>query len=224
MNKSIRNLVLAFDTETTGFPPKINRSNNTSIPTIGEYPFILQLSFVIYDLNTNSVVQEYNNYVRINDNIVIPEVTTKIHGITKDICNTNGIPIERVLEDLYRAYLSVDYIIAHNIVFDKKMVEIEILRNICKLSHIPDIMLLFNETFNDLNDIQAVCTMIKGKDICNLYITNKTGTRWKKQPRLSELHFELFNYIPDNLHDALTDTKVCLKCYLKMTFGIEYEV
>jgi DNA polymerase III epsilon subunit-like protein len=222
MDTESRNRILVFDTETTGFPPKIDRSNGAPVPNISEYPLILQLSFIIYDLNTQSVVQEYNQYVRIADNAFIPEKTTEIHGITKDICNSRGIPIERILHDFYIAYMSVDRIIGHNLAFDRKMVEIEILRNIRKLSLIPDIMLLFNETFNDVNDIETICTMMKGKDVCNLYLTNeRTGSRWKKQPKLSELHFALFNFVPDNLHDALMDTKVCLRCYLKMSCGIE---
>ena len=221
MEKHSRNLVMAFDTETSGFPPKINRSGGAPVPPISEYPLILQLSFVIYDLNTQQIVQEYNQYVKIADDAVIPERTTEIHGITKQICNLRGIPMENVLEDFYRAYMSVDRVVAHNLAFDRKMVEVEMLRHIGKLSHIPNIMLLFNDTFNDVNDIETICTMGKGKDVCNLYTTNeKTGVRWKKQPKLSELHFALFDFVPGNLHDALMDTRVCLRCYLKMTFGI----
>jgi DNA polymerase-3 subunit epsilon len=222
MNQHSRNLILAFDTETTGFPPKINRTNDAPVPTISEYPLILQLSFVIYDLNTQTVLQKYNEYIRISDDAIIPEKTTEIHGITKQICNLRGIPIERVLEDFYRAYMSVDRIVGHNLAFDRKMVEIEMLRNLRKLGHLPDIMLLFNDTFNDINDIETVCTMMRGKDVCNIYTTNeRTGVRWKKQPKLSELHFALFDFVPGDLHDALMDTMVCLRCYLKMAFGIE---
>jgi DNA polymerase III epsilon subunit-like protein len=38
-----------------------------------------------------------------------------------------------------------------------------------------------------------------------------------KWPKLTELHFILFGYIPENLHDAKTDCLVCLKCYLFIT-------
>jgi DNA polymerase-3 subunit epsilon len=222
MEKYSRNRVLAFDTETNGLFPKIDRNNGSAFPTISEYPHILQLSFIIYDLNTQTVIQEYNQYVRIADNVAISDKATEINGITKQICKLRGIPIERVLEDFYNAYMSVDRIIGHNIAFDRKMVEIEVLRNVDKLTHIPDIRLLFNDTFNDVNNIEIICTMAKGKDICNLYVNNeKNGVRWKKNPKLSELHFTLFDYVPNNLHDALMDTKVCLRCYLKMTFGID---
>jgi len=215
-----RNLVMAFDTETSGFAPKVDRTNGKPTPTISEYPMILQLSFVIYDLNTQTVVQEYNQYVKIPDHAVIPAKATEVNGITKQICNLRGIPIEQVLEDFYRAYVSVDRVVAHNLAFDRKMIEIEMLRSGIS----SDIAWICNDTWNDVNDIELICTMTmpKSKDICNLYTTNeKTGTRWKKQPKLSELHFALFDFVPDNLHDALMDTKVCLRCYLKMAFGID---
>jgi len=211
---------MAFDTETTGFAPKVDRTNGKPPPTISEYPMILQLSFIIYDLTSQTVVQEYNQYVKIPEDAVIPAKATEVNGITKQICNLRGIPIEQVLEDFYRAYISVGRVVAHNLAFDRKMIEIEILRS----GMSSDIAWICNDTWNDLNDVELVCTMTmpKSKDICNLYTTNeKTGTRWKKQPKLSELHFALFDFVPGNLHDALMDTKVCLRCYLKIACGIE---
>ena len=77
---------------------------------------------------------------------------------------------------------------------------------------------LFNELFNDLRGIRTECTMAMGKFVCDLYV-EKNGQRWKKAPKLSELHFQLFGTIPDNLHDALVDTTACLNCYLQMSRG-----
>ena len=44
-----------------------------------------------------------------------------------------------------------------------------------------------------------------------------------KWPKLTELHFFLFGYTPENLHDAKTDCLVCLKCYLFITLGEQEE-
>ena len=221
MNQYTRNLLMAFDTETTGLLPKIDRSSGRPLPIISDYPLILQLSFVIYDLNTQTVVEKYNEYIRIADDAVIPDKATEINGITHQICRVRGIPIARALTDFHRAYMSVDRVIAHNITFDRKMIEIEVHRNIGKFRSIPDITCMFNDTFNDLNDIETICTMAKGKDVCNIYLTNEKGGRWKKSPKLSELHFTLFDYVPPNLHDALADTMICMRCYLKLTFGVD---
>lgn len=221
LNK-MTNLIMAFDTETTGLLPKIDRSSGVPLPVISDYPLILQLSFVVYDMKNQCIVQKYNEYIRISDDAVIPAKATEINGITKQICNLRGIPIERALTDFHEAYMSVGRVVAHNIMFDRKMIEIEVLRNMHLLRNIPTVTMMFNDTFNDVHNIETICTMNKGKDICNLYTTNeKTGLRWKKSPKLSELHFRLFDYVPADLHDALVDTMICMRCYLKLAHGID---
>ena len=46
--------------------------------------------------------------------------------------------------------------------------------------------------------------------------TPSPPTMYTKFPKLSELHFHYFEMVPDNLHNSLVDTFVCLKCYLVM--------
>jgi hypothetical protein len=47
--------------------------------------------------------------------------------------------------------------------------------------------------------------------------TQKQSPRkYKKFPKLSELYNHLFGYVPENLHNALVDTIVCLRCFLKI--------
>lgn len=43
--------------------------------------------------------------------------------------------------------------------------------------------------------------------------------KYKKFPKLSELHEHLFGYVPEDLHNALVDTMVCLRCFLKIRCG-----
>lgn len=47
--------------------------------------------------------------------------------------------------------------------------------------------------------------------------SSKSFKKIYKWPKLTELHYILFGYIPENLHDAKTDCLVCLKCYLFIT-------
>lgn len=42
---------------------------------------------------------------------------------------------------------------------------------------------------------------------------------FKKFPKLSETHNYLFGYIPENLHNAMVDVLVCLRCFLKLRCG-----
>jgi DNA polymerase III epsilon subunit-like protein len=207
------NIILAFDTETTGFAPKIDRSPGAAVPHISDYPYIIQLSFVLYDKQKQEVITKYNEYIKIPEHVNIPDAATRVNGIDKQICNLRGVPIESAMIAFCEAYLSADCVVAHNIAFDRKMIEIEVHRN---LPNHPKMLLLFNETFNDLNGIQTACTMAMGKQVCDLYV-EKNGSRWKKAPKLSELHYKLFGSIPENLHDALVDTTACLDCYLYMS-------
>lgn len=97
--------------------------------------------------------------------------------------------------------------------------ELEILRNYAYLRTIPDSAFLFNDMFNSLNDMDTYCTMQKTRNFCKITVNGKYGP-YIKAPRLSELHDKLFNFIPENLHDAMVDTMVCLKCYLKFEHEI----
>ena len=39
--------------------------------------------------------------------------------------------------------------------------------------------------------------------------------------KLEELYKHLFGDIPNNLHDSLIDTYICLRCFVKMRFKFE---
>jgi hypothetical protein len=43
---------------------------------------------------------------------------------------------------------------------------------------------------------------------------------YKKTPKLAELYKHLYpeNPPPENLHDALVDTTICMKCFIKMKY------
>ena len=78
--------VLVFDTETNGLLPKCDK--NTNLRVIDEYPYIIQLSFVLYNLETNMIEQTYNKYIKVADDVIISDKITEITGITKEVCMT----------------------------------------------------------------------------------------------------------------------------------------
>ena len=68
----MNNIIIVFDTETTGFSPEKNE--------------IVQLSYILYDVDKQSVLYA----TKLNDDIVningkIPKETSDVHGITKDM-------------------------------------------------------------------------------------------------------------------------------------------
>lgn len=213
------NLILVFDTETSGLWPKNNESKNPE-----EYPTIVQLSFIIYDVVNRGIVKEYNTYVKQHSSINFDSEAFKINKITKEMCD-KGKNIVDVLKEFHLAYMNVGVVIAHNLWFDKRMIEIEILRNYEKLPKktISDPWVLFNDTFNELWGLKTYCTMNSGKDKCNIIMKDKrTGNTWKKSPKLSELYEKLFNEKPpEGLHNSQIDTMICLQCYLKMVHNYD---
>lgn len=224
--------IMAFDVETTGLIPRFDKAIG-KVPPITEYPAILQLSYIIYDMDLRMIVETYDTYVKVASEIEITPFITGLTGIDRAMCDSQGKEIDQVLRDFCQAYMSVGHVISHNLFgFDKKMIEIEIQRNIAKVSGVPNMCFLFNETFNQLRGIQLTCTMELSKQVCHgMYIDanekmcrkNKDGSIWRKPPKLVELHEFLFGSKPTGLHDAKVDTYVCLKCYLNIMYGITIE-
>lgn len=212
-NKNVR--IMVFDTETTGLFPKIVPN---TVYKISDFPYILQLSFVVYDMNQECIIKEYNEFINVPEKVVIPPFISDLTGITKDMCK-KGVDITDALVDFYLAYMSVDYVVAHNIGFDKRMIELELQRNMIELSiRMPHAAFMFNDTYNLIQNIQIQCSMQIGKQFCDKYIQMIDGKSWKKPPKLVELHDHLFGFVPKNLHNSLIDSKVAMKCYLKMVF------
>jgi DNA polymerase III epsilon subunit-like protein len=206
--------VLAFDTETNGLLPKGNKDISV-IPRVDEYPYILQLSYVLYNLETGVIEETYNNYIKVSDDVIISDKITEITGITKDVCMEKGVPITDALLKFNKAYMLSDRLVAHNLSFDRKMMEVEIVRNRTQLMRDRDMFtFITSDMFNSYLKIDKYCTMINTKKMCNIMISGRYGL-FQKSPKLVELHNKLFNFTPTNLHDAMIDTIVCLKCYLK---------
>jgi DNA polymerase III epsilon subunit-like protein len=214
--------LLIFDTETTGLP----KARDTSL--IHKWPYIVQLSYIIYDTELNEIIKIVDNVIKMKHDVVISNESINIHGITNEISNDIGIPIFNSLYELYIdiCNINIDIVIAHNITFDYNMLIVELNRIIehtpynIKQKQFTDILqfnkLLCTDTFKN----KMYCTMKSTTDMCNIITTNhKTNTKYKKFPKLSELHFKLFNIIPSNLHNSLNDVLICLRCYYKIIYN-----
>ena len=209
---------LVYDVETTGLLPR----NKTRLD-LNICPYIIQLSFVVYDIIENEIVCEYDSYIK-NENIVIPELISNITGITKEKCMEIGNPINEVLEKFYEAYMFCDGLVAHNMDFDETMIKIELERNRKSIMEkAPHCFMVFNDMYEKVHGIERFCTMKKGTDVCDLYLEAKDGKPIKKKwPKLNELYKHYFpKETIEGFHNSLIDVKACLKCYLKMRYNYE---
>jgi len=207
--------VLVFDVETTGLIPKKNPITKEKCP-IEEMPYIIQLSFVIYNTIEQRVVRYYNAYIRIENLDLITEEITQLTGISRTICETRGINIREAIDELWHAYnTQADIVVSHNMFFDKCMVRTEMKRNMDALS--PDIWRMFyNEEGGESSSPELLCTMMSSIRICNLWREGHNGQMYRKFPKLIELYHELFHETPENLHNSLVDSVATLRCFLKI--------
>ncbi len=194
-------IILIFDTETSGLPKKgCKDSINTDL-----WPYILQLAYILYDTDKNQIIKKYNTFIKISDSVIIDENSIKIHNITREICLEKGESISNVLSDFNKVLVKCDLIVGHNLQFDKTLIMAEMIRN------------KINYNFNKAE----YCTMKNSVNLCKLQGKYYRSENNYKYPKLTELVEYLFSETPKNLHDAFTDVKYTLKCYLKMEFNKE---
>ena len=194
--------VLVFDTETTGLPKsrygKINDSSN--------WPYVMQLSFIVYETETNRVLKEGDYIIDIPETVDISPESIAIHGITRIKCNRDGIKMKQAIMEFKKWLNIADVVVAHNMEFDKKMLMVECARN--KIMH---------EFYNNK---AYYCTMKNSVNLCKIEaISKKNGEKYFKYPTLVELHKFLFNETPKNLHDSFIDILICFRCFYQLRFN-----
>lgn len=196
--------VLIFDVETTGLPER-----GASLKNLTKYPYIVQFSWMIYDASQNRVDGVNDHIVKIPEHITIPIEASNVHGISNDKMRSEGKDINLVLDIFTKDMLDSHVIVAHNLSFDKTIVQAEYLRN---------------KRINWLGRHRKMeyCTMKRSLNICNIYKKNiYTGEKTKKYPKLMELHHYWFKTVPNNLHNSLIDIFVCFRCYHQMEYNYD---
>jgi len=199
--------ILVFDVETTGLLPKNEYEKK---------PHILQLSYIVFNDETQKIIKKYNTYIKVDEEVVINEDITKLTGITKEKCMEEGVAILEALYVMYFDYSACNCIVAHNMKFDTTMIRIELDRHDAP----NELRNLMNPAYEEKLKMTRYCTMMHSIDLCAIPVKaiNKKGEHYSynKWPKLSELHQCLFGYVPDGLHDSMVDVEVCLKCYLQL--------
>jgi len=209
---------LVFDTETTGLP----KSKFISPSTLSEWPHIVQFSYVIYDSSLNSIVESKDYIIKLPESISIPEESTKIHGITKEISKDTGIHINEVLNKFFYYLRGVDRLIGHNIEFDINMIKVELLRLINSEHLTKEQLKIYKYDLHYLSNYKNIsCTLKDSIEYCNIQMLDKNGKPYLKYPKLIELHEKLFNKSPTNLHNSFNDILVTLRCFMKLKHNID---
>jgi DNA polymerase III epsilon subunit-like protein len=183
-------MYLFFDTETTGLP----RNWKAPVTDLNNWPRLVQLAFLEFDDDGNKISS--GDYIIKPDGFTIPRDASNVHGITTDIALREGESLVFVLKEFIDLLQRADYLVAHNMAFDEKIIGAELLRNSMK---------------NILPSKRRICTMKSTTEFCA--IEGYYGYKW---PKLSELHIKLFNVDFEEAHNAAADINATAKCFWEL--------
>jgi len=188
-------MYLCFDVETTGIP----KDYKATICDSENWPRLVEIAWAEFDDSGKQ------NFIRSSiikpDGIVISPETVRIHGITTELAEQNGRPLEEVISEFISDVKKSDItFIGHNISFDINIIAAELYRLGFSLEQIND------EFINHHN----ICTMQSSTEFCA--IPSRRGLKW---PTLSELYQKLFGK-GYNAHHAKNDVEATAKCFFAL--------
>jgi DNA polymerase III subunit epsilon len=183
-------MYLFFDTETTGLP----RNWKASVTDLDNWPRMVQLAFLLYDKNGNKI--SGGDFVIKPEGFTIPTDSSRVHGISTERALREGKLLMSVLQDFQSLIYQSEYLVAHNMSFDEKIVGAEFLRN-----RMPD----------STSKKRKICTMQSTTTFCA--IDGPYGYKW---PKLSELYFKLFGTGFEESHNAAVDINATAKCFWEL--------
>ena len=179
-----------FDTETTGLP----KDYNAPTSALYNWPRMIQLSWITAEAD-GSVINE-NDHIIYPCGFIIPSEASQLNGITMDVAKDKGKPLMEVLNSFMHDVDDSLFVVGHNVSFDIHVVGAELIRCGRRDS-------LFTKP--------SICTMQSTVDFCA--IPGKYGYKF---PKLQELYKKLFGNEFEDAHNALSDIRATLKCYLEL--------
>lgn len=190
---------LFFDTETTGLP-KDRKKDATMGPD--NWPDAVSIAWIVTE-DSKPIRGKYS--IIQPSGWQIPEESIRIHGITQQMAETNGIPLSHVLGDFVRDLRNVDIVIAHNLEFDKNVIIAAALYR-CK----DDLAMKWPR--------YEFCTCEGAREITKIPLAKQTLYFKFKSPRLSELYTHVFGSAPPEsiLHTSLGDVQLLVALFFKV--------
>ncbi|MFN4026361.1 MAG: DNA polymerase III subunit alpha [Flavobacterium sp.] len=186
-------MYLIFDTETTGLP----RNWAAPISDTDNWPRCIQIAWQLHDAMGNLI--EHQDYLVKPDGFNIPYDAERIHGISTELAQAQGIPLSEVLEKFNAALSKAKFIVGQNVGFDVNIMGCEFYR------------LGVNSPLASL-PVLDTCTEVTAE---LLKLPGGRGGRFKL-PTLTELHSYLFNVPFAEAHNATADVEATTRCFLEL--------
>ncbi len=192
-------MYLIFDTETTGLPKRWD----APITDTNNWPRCIQIAWQLHDAMGNCV--ESQDYLVQPDGFNIPYDAEKIHGISTELAQEQGIPLVEVLEKFNDALGKTKFVVGQNVKFDLNIMGAEFVRE---------------DIVNALQELPVLDTCTEHTaSLCQI-----PGGRYGKfkLPTLSELHEHLFNVGFVEAHNATADVEATTRCFFELLRLGEY--
>jgi DNA polymerase-3 subunit alpha len=186
-------MYLIFDTETTGLP----RNYNAPISDADNWPRCIQIAWQLHDEMGQLI--EHQDYLVKPEGFNIPYDAERIHGISTELAEEQGITLAEVLEKFNIALAKAKFIVGQNVGFDVNIMGAEFYR--------------FGLA-NNLAELPVLdtCTEITA-DL--LKLPGGRGGRFKL-PTLTELHSYLFGIPFSEAHNATADVEATTRCFVEL--------
>ncbi|WP_375592279.1 3'-5' exonuclease [Chitiniphilus eburneus] len=185
------NLILFYDTETTGLPDWHEPSEAP------HQPHIVQLAAKLVDADTRAVVESLD-LIAAPDGWLISADVAAVHGITTAYAMQVGVPEATVMEALLALWRRASTRIGHNESFDARILRIATKRYASE------------EVIDAWKAGAAECTVRITKPMLQLEPRNRYG--WKS-PKLSEAYAHFMGRPLENAHNAMADVDACMAVY-----------
>jgi len=183
-------MYLFFDTETTGLP----KNWKAPVTDLNNWPRMIQIGWTLCNEEGERV--DSAEFIIKPNNFIIPTDASNVHGITTKKAIEQGVDLDVVLNKFNEMVNESNFIVAHNISFDEKIIGAELIRRKIK---------------SDFEVKPKLCTMKAATDYCK--IPGPYGYKW---PKLSELHIQLFGLDFAGAHDAFADIEATERCFWEM--------
>jgi len=201
-------MYIFYDTETSGLANHRQPAHHPSQPYIVQMGAIMTDDKLVEVARLNCIVRpegwEIAPSVTETHGISVEEAKAQgiklpacdIHGITQQMAMEKGLPISIAMGLFNEMCGMADVAVAHNVDFDKKMIEAEYHR------------LNWGYFYPDT----SVCTMKSTTDLCKLP-GKYSSYKW---PKLEELHEFLFGHKFEDAHDAMVDIEATIRCFKEL--------
>ena len=192
-------MYLIFDTETTGLPKRWD----APITDTDNWPRCIQIAWQLHDAVGNCI--DHQDYLVQPKGFNIPYDAEKIHGISTDLAQEQGISLAKVLEKFNEVLGKTKFVVGQNVKFDINIMGAEFVRE---------------DVANQLQELPILDTCTEHTaSLCQI-----PGGRYGKfkLPTLSELYEYLFNIGFAEAHNARADVEATTRCFFELVRLGEY--